>query len=152
MRQVYWEFWEDCCGRMWTVRIGTRASCLTIFFYCFPVFRCVQDFKPWSHASSGAECQRFGSTVESFSYIMRPLLNVEFDWVLYHTCRPHGQETLADVYKSIRPEELATLAPQHHCDMLDYVGSMVGVLCSCKHALCWFTNLMNEFWNISPKI
>jgi hypothetical protein len=75
------------------------------------------------------------------------LLNVEFDWVLYHTRRPHGQETLADVYKSIRPEELATLAPQHHCDMLDYVGSMVGVLCSCKPALCW-----NEFWNISPKI
>ena len=61
----------------------------------------------------------------------------------------HGQETIADVYKSMRPEELATLAPQHHCDMLDYVSSMVGILCSCKPALCWF---MNEFWNISPKV
>ena len=46
------------------------------------------------------------------------------------------QETLADVYKSIRPEELATLAPQHHRDMVDYVSSTVGVLCSCKLALC----------------
>lgn len=130
MRQVYWEFWDNCCGRMWTVRIGTRASFLTNFLLLFSSVQMCSGLQTLKPCKFRSWMPTFWFRCWFFFIHHATLLNVEFNWVLYHTCRPHGQETLADVYKSIRPEELATLAPQHHCDMLDYVGSMWLVFCA----------------------